>query len=123
MYVAAGQGFAHWTEATEDDRFFTCLPFFHANAQYYSTMGALAAGARWWSPSGSAPLAFGSRCAGRRYGGELYRDDDAVLSKQPPSELDPGNRVRLFYGSPAFAPEFLQDFQDRFGTDIIVGSV
>ena len=45
MYVAAGQGFAHWTAATTEDRFFTCLPFFHANAQYYSTMGTLAAGA------------------------------------------------------------------------------
>ena len=45
MYVAAGQGFALWTQATPDDRFFTCLPYFHANAQYYSTMGALAAGA------------------------------------------------------------------------------
>ena len=43
MYVAAGQGFAHWTHATDKDRFFTCLPYFHANAQYYSTMGALAA--------------------------------------------------------------------------------
>ena len=30
-----------------DDRFFTCLPYFHANAQYYSTMGTL------WPP---APL-------------------------------------------------------------------
>ena len=39
MYVAAGQGFAVWTQATESDRFFTCLPYFHANAQYYSTMG------------------------------------------------------------------------------------
>ena len=45
MYVAAGQGFAHWTQATPDDRFFTCLPYYHANIQYYSTMGALAAGA------------------------------------------------------------------------------
>ncbi len=45
MYVAAGQGFAHWTQATPDDRFFTCLPYYHANVQYYSTMGALAAGA------------------------------------------------------------------------------
>ena len=45
MYVAAGQGFATWTESTSDDRFFTCLPFFHANTHYYSTMGSLAAGA------------------------------------------------------------------------------
>ena len=41
MYAAAGQGFKHWTQATSDDRFFTCLPFYHANIQYYSTMGAL----------------------------------------------------------------------------------
>ena len=45
MYAAAGQGFRHWTQATPDDRFFTCLPFYHANIQYYSTMGALASGA------------------------------------------------------------------------------
>ena len=44
-YAAAGQGFKHWTQATSDDRFFTCLPFYHANMQYYSTMGALASGA------------------------------------------------------------------------------
>ena len=66
MYVAAGQGFAHWTEASENDRFFTCLPFFHANAQYYSTMGSLAAGATWWWRSGSALPASGSRCGRRR---------------------------------------------------------
>ena len=122
MYVAAGQGFAHWTEATEDDRFFTCLPFFHANAQYYSTMGALAAG---------ATLVVTERFSASRFW-EQVRGANAtvvnfigmmmsVLSKQPPTELDRANRVRLFYGSPAFAPEFLQDFQDRFGTDIIVG--
>ena len=44
-----------------------------------------------------------------------------VLSKQPESPLDSQNTVRLFYGSPSFDPPFLQAFQDRFGTDIIVG--
>ena len=44
-----------------------------------------------------------------------------VLSKQPPSHHDRENQVRLFYGSPALAPEFLKDFQERFGTEIIVG--
>ncbi len=122
MYVAAGQGFAHWTRATERDRFFTCLPFFHANAQYYSTMGALAAG---------ATLIVAERFSASRFW-EQVRAADAtvvnfigmmmpVLSKQPPAESDPTHRVRLFYGSPAFSPRFLQDFQERFGTDIIVG--
>ncbi len=122
MYVAAGQGFAYWTEATEQDRFFTCLPFFHANAQYYSTMGALAAG---------ATLVVAERFSASRFW-EQVRGAEAtvvnfigmmmpVLLKQPAAESDRANRVRLFYGSPAFSPEFLQDFQDRFGPAVIVG--
>ena len=122
MYVAAGQGFAHWTEATPQDRFFTCLPFFHANAQYYSTMGTLAAG---------ATLIVAERFSASRFW-EQARQAGAtvvnfigmmmpVLAKQPPTAADRDNQVRLFYGSPAFPPAFLQAFQERFGPDIIVG--
>ena len=63
MYVAAGQGFARWTQATPADRFFTCLPYFHANAQYYSTMGALAAGATLVVQERFRRPASGRRCA------------------------------------------------------------
>jgi len=122
MYVAAGQGFAHWTNATADDRFFTCLPYFHANVQYYSTMGTLAAGAtlvvvgrfsasRFWDQVRSA------KATVVNFIGMMM----PVLSKQPESSSDKENTVRLFYGSPAFAPEFLEEFQERFATDIIVG--
>ena len=122
MYVSAGQGFAHWTRATLEDRFFTCLPFFHANAQYYSTMGALAAG---------GTLVVVDRFSASRFW-EQVRQARAtvvnligmmmpVLSKQTPSPRDRENQVRLFYGSPAFSPEFLEEFQERFGTKIIVG--
>ena len=122
MYVAAGQGFAHWTGATSEDRFFTCLPFFHANAQYYSTMGALAAGgalvvvdrfsaSRFWEQVRQA------RATVVNFIGMMM----PVLSKQPPSPRDQENQVRLFYGSPALSPEFLEEFQERFGTQIIVG--
>ena len=44
-----------------------------------------------------------------------------VLAKQPESPTDSQNSVRLFYGSPSFSPEFLEAFQQRFGTEIIVG--
>ena len=122
MYVAAGQGFALWTQATPADRFFTCLPYFHANAQYYSTMGALAAGAtlvvqerfsasRFWQQVRAA------RATIVNFIGMMM----PVLAKNPPQPDDADNTVRLFYGSPAFAPEFLADFERRFGTDIIVG--
>ena len=122
MYVAAGQGFAHWTRASSDDRFFTCLPFYHANAQYYSTMGTLAAG---------ATLVVTERFSASRFWGEV-RDARAtvvnfigmmmqVLAKQAASPEDSQNSVRLFYGSPSFSPEFLLAFEKRFATDVIVG--
>ena len=122
MYVAAGQGFAHWTQATPDDRFFTCLPFYHANIQYYSTMGALSAG---------ATLIIADRFSASRFWGQV-REARAtvvnfigmmmpVLAKNPSSPDDADNTVRLFYGSPSFSPEFLAEFQTRFATDIIVG--
>ena len=122
MYVAAGQGFAHWTKAAPEDRFFTCLPYFHANIQYYSTMGSLAAG---------ATLVVADRFSASRFWGQV-RESKAtvvnfigmmmpVLAKQPESPADRQNSVRLFYGSPAASPEFLEAFQERFGTEIIVG--
>ena len=122
MYVSAGQGFALWTQATADDRFFTCLPYFHANAQYYSTMGTLASG---------ATLIVQDRFSASRFWQQV-RDARAtvvnfigmmmpVLAKNDPQPDDADNTVRLFYGSPAFSPEFLADFEQRFGTDIIVG--
>ena len=122
MYVAAGQGFALWTQAAPDDRFFTCLPYFHANAQYYSTMGTLASG---------ATLVVQDRFSASRFWQQV-RDARAtvvnfigmmmpVLAKNDPQPDDRDNTVRLFYGSPAFSPEFLSEFEERFGTDIIVG--
>ena len=122
MYAAAGQGFRHWTQATPDDRFFTCLPFYHANIQYYSTMGALATGAtlvivdrfsasRFWSQVREA------RATVVNFIGMMM----PVLAKNPEQPDDADNTVRLFYGSPSFSPEFLSEFQDRFATDIIVG--
>jgi crotonobetaine/carnitine-CoA ligase len=66
MFIAAGQGYAHWIRATPEDRFFTCLPYFHANAQYYSTMGALAAGGTLIVAERFSASRSGSRCASRK---------------------------------------------------------
>lgn len=97
MYVAAGQGFAHWTRATPEDRFFTCLPCFHANAQYYSTMGALAAGGTLVMVDRfSASRFLGAGQAGQSDGGELYWDDDAgafETATVPPGPGKPGTAV------------------------------
>ena len=122
MYVAAGQGFATWTSATSEDRFFTCLPYFHANAQYYSTMGSLAVG---------ASLIVADRFSASRFWDQIRASQATivnfigmmmpVLLKQSPSDHDGDNSVRLFYGSPALAPEVLAEFEERFGAKVIVG--
>ena len=84
MYAAAGQGFAHWTQATPDDRFFTCLPFYHANIQYYSTMGALAAGATLVIVDRfSASRFWGQVREAKRHSGQLHRHDDARAGQEP----------------------------------------
>ena len=122
MYVAAGQGFAYWTQATSEDRFFTCLPYFHANTHYYSTMGALAA---------RGALVVVERFSASNFWQQV-RDSKAtvvnfigmmltVLSKQPVSDDDNKNTVRLFYGTPAFSSDILDGFEKRFGAKVIVG--
>ena len=85
MYVAVGQGFCHWTGATAEDRFFTCLPYFHANAQYYSTMGSLVVG---------GTLAVADRFSASRFWSQAKETNATivnfigmmlpVLAKQPP---------------------------------------
>ena len=122
MYVAAGQGFAYWTNATVEDRFFTCLPYFHANAQYYSTIGAMAVG---------ATLVVADRFSASRFWSQV-RESRAtivnfigmmlpVLAKQPLSVSDRQHDVRLMYGSPSFPSDFLRDFEVRCGVDILIG--
>ena len=122
MYVASGQGFATWTQATEDDRFFTCLPLFHANAQYYSTMGSLAAGAsmvlegrfsasQFWKQVGD------SGATVVNFIGMML----PVLLKQPKTDRERAHKVRLFYGSPSFPLETLAEFEERFNTTLIIG--
>jgi crotonobetaine/carnitine-CoA ligase len=44
-YVIAGESFAMRAGLGAEDRVLTVLPLFHATAQFYSTMGALVAGA------------------------------------------------------------------------------
>ena len=122
MYVAAGQGFATWTGATDQDRFFTCLPFYHANIQYYSIMGSLAA---------RASVSMVERFSASRFWEQIRRYEATVVNfigmmlpvliKQPSLVRDPDNSVRLFYGSPAFPPQTLREFEDRFGVRVVIG--
>ncbi len=121
-YVACGQGYTCWADISQRDRLFTCLPLYHANAQYYSTMGSLAAG---------ASLILVHRFSASRFWDQIRRYDATIfnfigvmvviLMKQPESPLDRDNNVRVAYGTPALAEELQRHFETRFGLTVLAG--
>jgi crotonobetaine/carnitine-CoA ligase len=121
-YVCCGQGYTHWANITDQDRLFTCLPLYHANAQVYSTMGSLAAG-------GSLVLV--NRFSASRFWDQIRRYDATILNfigamvvilmKQPESPFDRQNKVRVAYGTPALDSELQNRFEERFGLTVLAG--
>lgn len=120
-YVLTGEGFCRWMGITADDRLMTMLPLFHINAQAYSTMGALAAGAslaliprftvsRFWD------LARQYRATEINIIGSML----VMLWKQPPSPSDREHEVRALYGGP-MPKEIAPAFEERFGVALIEG--
>ena len=122
MYVAAGQGFATWTGSTSEDRFFTCLPYFHANTHYYSTMGSMAVG---------ASLIVEDRFSASRFWDQVRQSKATVVNfigmmmtvllKQQPSSADSDNSARIFYGVPTPTAQVLKEFEGRFGVKVLTG--
>lgn len=121
-YVCCGEGYTYWADITAEDRLFTCLPLYHANAQYYSTMGSLAAGASFILVDGFSASQFWDQI--RRYEATIFNFIGAVLlilMKQPESSRDSDNPVRLAYGTPALEKDLQDRIEDRFGLTILSG--
>ena len=122
MAVLTGEGFAQWLRLTRDDRLFTCLPLSHINARFYSTLGALAAG---------ASLALEERFSASRFWGWV-RETEAteanaigamlkILLDRPPEPSDRDHRLRLVYAAPALGREAHLAFERRFGVRLAIG--
>lgn len=102
-----------------DDIFFTALPLFHANAQMYSTMGALCSG---------RPYVLREKFSASRFWDEVRQHKATVfnyiggiltiLMKQPEKEDDIDNPVRIAFGGAA-PKEIWVDFEKRFNVKII----
>ncbi len=121
-YVCCGQGYTHWAAITDRDRLFTCLPLYHANAQYYSAMGSLAAGASLILVSGFSASGFWDQI--RRYDATIFNFIGAmvvILMKQSESPLDNRNKVRVAYGTPALDKALQDRFEERFGLTVLAG--
>jgi crotonobetaine/carnitine-CoA ligase len=121
-WIINGYGYSHPMDVNPRDRLFTCLPFFHANAQGYSTMGALTAGASLIVVERFSASKFWDQI--RHYKATVFNFIGAmltILSKQPESERDRDHHVRAAYGSPALDGKFQDDMEKRFGIPFISG--
>jgi len=113
-YVLCGEAMTVRSALSTEDRLMAILPLFHANAQFYSIMGSLAAGAsiiliprfsanRFWRQA-------------RRYGATQFNFIGAIgriLAARPAEEFDPGHSIRVANG--ALVPlDVYQAFTDRF---------
>lgn len=117
----AGMGMFAQLGYRPGDILYTCLPLFHANALFLTTMQGLFSG---------YPVALGRRFSAsrfwdevRRYGGTTFNALGAmipILLKQPPRPDDRDNPVRLVFSAatPAWAWE---EFERRFDVTIWEG--
>ena len=121
-WIINGYGYSYPMDVKPEDRLFTCLPFFHANAQGYSTMGALTAGASLIVVERFSAGKFWDQI--RHYKATVFNYIGAMLtiiSKQPESEKDRDHHVRVAYGTPAMDKKFEDYMEQRFGITFVSG--
>ena len=121
-WLINGYGYSHPMDVKPKDRLYTCLPLFHANAQGYSTLGALTAGASLILAERFSATRFWDQI--RHYKATVFNFIGAmltILSKQPESEVDRDHHVRAAYGSPALQKDFQEYMENRFGITFVSG--
>jgi len=113
------QGFVDLVGYREDDVLYSVFPLFHANAKYMSLLAAMAAGGkliidRRFSASRFWDIVRREGITAFNGMGEMLR----ILLKQPPSEADTGNSVRMVIGAAAPA-EIVEQFEARFDVAVL----
>lgn len=121
-YTLTAEAFPAWLGLTGDDRLLAALPLFHINAQAYSTMGALGAGAglallgkfsasRFWEDA-------------RRLGATQVNVVGAmvhILLAGPARAAEREHRLRICYAALALPEAQHRAFEERFGLAMTVG--
>ena len=114
-YVCAGETVARAVRLTAEDRHLVVLPLFHGNAQYYSTMSALAVGASVALMARfSASRYFDQAIAHRCTVSSLFAAPIRMLLAQPrrPEHAENGLRAVIFAQSVTLAQ--LAEWEERF---------
>ena len=121
-YVLTGEAMPQWLGLAPDDRLFACLPLFHINAQAYSVMGSLGAGASLiLSPKFSASSFWKQIKESRATEFNLLGGMPLILLKQPVTEIERSHGARIAYTAPALGTQDHQEFERRFGINLVVG--
>lgn len=104
---------------TADERFYTCLPLFHANAQVLTVTAALVHGATAVVDGRFSASRFWDRL--RATGATRFTYIGGmipILMKQPPDARDREHAVRFGIGAAAPAEQF-EAFEERFGVTLV----
>ena len=118
-YLTAGKTVADAIELEENDRHLVVLPLFHGNAQYYSTMSALLAG---------ASIALMDRFSASRYFDKciefgctvasLFAAPMRMILAQPGNCEHRANRLRVVLYAQNLGEAQLQEWHQRFGAPL-----
>jgi len=113
-FVLAGQAFTLAADLHHDDRLMIVLPLYHVNAEFYSTMGTIAAGASLVVIRDFSASRFWEQAV--KYGVTQFNYIGAVgrmLMARPASEFRPGHRIRVANGA-GISPGDYEAFVNRF---------
>jgi crotonobetaine/carnitine-CoA ligase len=100
-YVLCGQAMTVRAGLCSEDRLMVILPFFHANAQFYSTMGSLAVGASLIVTPRFSANQFWHQA--KKYGATQFNFIGAIgriLVARPMEEFQSDHRIRVANGGP-----------------------
>jgi len=119
-YILCGKAMILRAALTEMDRLMIILPLFHANAQFYSTMGALAARAGIVLTPRFSAGQFWKQVAD--YGVTQFSFIGAIgriLMARPKNEYVPNHKVRVVNGGP-IPIDIYEAFTKRFGIPEVI---
>jgi carnitine-CoA ligase len=114
-YVFAGEAVGQHIGITPTDRLLVVLPYFHANAQYYSTMPALLAGGSLIVAERFSASRYFSTAA--RHGatlGSLFAAPMRMLLAQPETAAPPEHQLRLVIFAQNVTAAQLGEWERRF---------
>lgn len=113
-YILCGQAMTVRAQLSSKDRLMIILPLFHANAQFYSTMGSLAAKASLILTPRFSASQFWTQV--RRYRATQFNFIGAIgriLVNRPIQEFDPAHSIRVANGGPV-PEDVYHAFTERF---------